>query len=181
MPKLRKVTDDLSDAGQALMRRGFAEGRSAALIVVTVMTATHEVVSERTVARRRIEWQAEVDRRKRARERMEDLVASLKDSGMATSDTIMALARERLEENPEALTGADPIELHGMALKAEEVALKRRQLDIRDREVALDERKAVAMEAREARAREAVGELVEKKITPEQMADKIREVYGLNR
>jgi hypothetical protein len=181
MPKLRKVTDDLSEEGQRLMRRGFAEGRSAALIVEAIARATREVVAERTVARRRIEWQAEIDRRKRARERMEDLVASLKDSGMATSDTIMALARERLEENPEALAGGDPMELHSMSLKAEEVALKRRQLDIRDREVALDERKAEMLEAREARAREAVGELVEKKITPEQMADKIREVYGLNR
>lgn len=163
------------------MLRGFVEGRSAKVIVNWIRSATKETVMERTISRRRQEWKAEADRRKVARERMDDLLAAAEERGLRTSDAIVALARERLEQDPEALTGRDPLKVQGLALLAEEVALKRRQLDLRARTVAIGERKLALYEERETRARAAVSDLAEKKITPEQMTEKIREIYGLNR
>jgi hypothetical protein len=181
VPVLRKVTDELSEEAKRLMNRGFVEGRSAKVIANWIRSATKESAAERTIQRRRQEWQAETDRRKLARERMDDLLAASESRGMRTSDAIVALARERLEQDPDALTGRDPLKVQGLALAAEEVDLKRRALDIRDRKLKIDERKMALYEERETRARAAVDDLAEHKITPEEMAAKIREVYGLHR
>ena len=48
---MERVTDRLSEEGQAVMLRGFAAGRTAAFIAQAVKDATGEEVSERTVAR----------------------------------------------------------------------------------------------------------------------------------
>jgi len=86
-----------------------------------VLDETGEVVAERTVARRAAEWRMEADDRNSRRERMADLVAAMKESGMDGSEMIQALAIDHLVEHPEELTGADPIELHGLSMDAEKV------------------------------------------------------------
>jgi hypothetical protein len=178
MPRA-KVTDGLSEAAQAVMARGFADGRPAAFLARAVKDATGEAVSERTVSRRAAEWRAEATRRKAARERMADLVAAMKAGGMEASEMIQALAMDQLVEHPEALTGADPVELHGMSLDAEKVRLKRRELDIRERSVTVDERKLAMLEAREDRLKAAVEGGEKKDLTPEERLREVRSILGL--
>lgn len=173
-----KATDSLSDEARAVMARGCAEGRTAAWIVQAVADATGETVAPRTVARRAAEWRSEDARRKAARERMEDLVAAMRANDMDASEMIQALAMDHLVEHPEALTGADPIELHGMSLDAEKVRLKKRELDLRERAIAAVERKAKLLEDREERAKAALGD-ERQAMSPEERLAEIREIYGI--
>jgi hypothetical protein len=183
--RLRKVTDELSAEARQAMIAGFIAKKTAAEIAAEIAQATGETVAERTVSRRREEWQAEQDRRRAARERMEDLVAAMKAGDMPAADMILALAGAKLQEDPEALTGGNPLRLQEMALKAQVVAQKERQLDLRERAVAIVEKKLQLQEERMGRADAAAAELEEKAgrgetITADQVA-KIREIYGLNR
>jgi hypothetical protein len=184
VPRLRKVTDDLSEEARRVMVLGISEGRSAAFISQAILDATGEQVHERTVSRRASEWRAEVSSRKAARERMENLVAAMKAGNMDASEMVQALAMDRLVENPEALTGADPIQLQGLALKGEELRLKRQQLAVRERAIEVVERKLKLSEVREQRAIAATAELEKKAEQGEQIsaADvaKIRAIYGLS-
>ncbi len=179
MPRAR-ITDQLSEAGTAAMLRGFAAGRTAAFIAQAVLDATGEVVSERTVARRAAEWREESEERRAQRERMADLVEAMKAGGMDGSEMIQALAIDHLVEHPEALTGADPIELQGMSLDAEKVRLKKRELDIRERVVAIDERKLEMLQAREQRAIAALGD-DKVQMTAEERLEEIRSIYGIRK
>jgi hypothetical protein len=97
---------------------------------------------------------------------------------MDGSEMIQALACDQLMEHPEALTGADPIELHGLQLKAETIRQKARELDIRARVVAMDERRLGMLEEREKRAVELLRP--EAAMTPEERVDEIRRIYGLS-
>ena len=183
MPTLRKVTDDLSPEGRRVMMAGFIAKTSAAEIVTQIREATRETVAERTVSRRREEWQAEQDRRRSARERMEDLVAAMQAGNVAASDMIQALAMDKLQDDPDALTGGDPLKVQQLALEAQQVELKRRALDLRERAVGVIETKLRLAEERAARADAAAAELQAKAgrgetITADQVA-RIREIYGL--
>lgn len=160
------------------MVQGFAAGRTAAFIAQAVLDATQEAVAVRTVARRAAEWRCEVDRRKLARERMEDLVAAAEKGGIESSGVIRALALEALEANPEALTSAEPLELQGMALKAEMVRIQRLRLEVAARKVAVDEKRVGMLEARERRAVEVLAETGET-VSPEERMRRIREIYGI--
>lgn len=173
-----KATDAISDAAKATMVRGFAQGWAAVRIVQAVKDETGVVLSPRTVSRRAAEWRAERDRRRLARERMEDLVGAMKAGNLEASEMIQALAMDHLSENPEALTGSDPVKVQGLSLAAEELRLKRRQLDIRERAVAVNEKKLQILQEREQRAIAAVKDDRED-LTPEQRIERIREIYGL--
>jgi hypothetical protein len=177
MPRER-ATDRISEEAQAVMLRGFAAGWTAARIAQAVLDATGEVVSERTVARRAAEWREETAERKAQRERMADLVEAMRAGGMDGSEMIQALAIDQLVEHPEALTGADPIALHGMSLDAEKVRQKKRELDIRERVVAIDERKLGLLEDREKRAVAALAG-GEETMSPAERINEIRRIYGL--
>jgi hypothetical protein len=181
--RLRKVTDELSAEARAMMHRGFAAGDSALVIAHSILSETRERVAERTIARRREEWRAERDRRAAARERMQDLLAAAEERGMQVSDAIVALARERLEEDPDALTSEKPAKLQQLALQAEELRLKARQLDLRERTVAVVETQLKLATERAKKADAQAAELEERAkkgeaITAEQIAA-IRGIYGL--
>jgi hypothetical protein len=155
-----KSTDGLSNAGQVAMMRGFAAGWTALRVAQAVKDETGEEVTPRTVARRAAEWRAEVARRRSARERMQDMVAAMK------------------AEHPEALTGADPIEMQRLSLESERTRLKRREMDLRERTIAVQEKKLAVLEEREKRVIAALtGEATVK--TPEERNAEIREIYGL--
>jgi len=177
MPRA-KVTDGLSAAAQRIMAQGFAQAWTAARIAQAVKDATGEEVAARTVSRRAAEWRGERDRRQGARERMADLVAAMRAGGMEASEMIQALAMDHLVEHPEALTGADPVELQGLSINSEKVRLKRRELDIRERSVLVNEKKMALLEAREQRAIAAVSG-GDEKMTPEERVKEIRAIYGL--
>lgn len=175
-----KATDNITEQARAIMMRGFAQGWAVVRIVQAISDDTGEQLSPRTVARRAQEWRAEVSRRQEARERVGMIVAAAKENGFDGSQIIQALATDHLFEHPEALTGADPIEIQTLNLKAEELRIKRRQLAIREREVAAVERRAQLAEEKEKRALEALADHGEA-ISPEQRVEKIREIYGLTR
>jgi hypothetical protein len=178
MPQ-KKSIDAIGVAARLLMARGFAEGWSAARIAQAILDQTGEKLAERTVARRAAVWREETGRRKLARERMEDLVGALRKGDTDASEMIQALAMDRLVDNPEALTSADPIAVQGLSLKAEELRLKKRQIEVRERAVAIDEKKMTMLEAREQRAIATVLDDREQ-LTDEQRVERIREIYGLS-
>ena len=148
-----KATDAISDQARALMHRGFSAGWAVARIVQTISDETGETLSLRTVARRASEWRAEVARRRDARDRVNLIVEAAKNNGFDASQVIQALATDHLYEHPEALTGADPIELQTLNLKSEELRLKRQQLAVRERGLAVIERRLKMYEDRESAAR----------------------------
>jgi hypothetical protein len=173
-----KATDSLSAAGRAAMMRGFASGWPAARVVQAVRDETGETVAPRTIARRAAEWRAERERRRRAQENMEDLVAAADGSGKELSGVIRALALETLVRDPDALTSADPIKLNRLGLRSEELRIKARQQELKERELGLDERRVKLMEERERRALDALTDKAET-LTPEERMQRIREIYGL--
>lgn len=156
------------------MLRGFAEGHTALWVAGAIADATGEVVAERTVARRAAEWRDAREQFDRAKQQY----AAMKAAGLDGVEMLQALAFERLVENPGALTGADPIKFHGLGLEAEKVALKKREMDLRARQIAVAEKKMALLESREARA-VAVLEEDNPDITPEMRVEKVKEILGL--
>jgi hypothetical protein len=173
MPRA-KVTDGMSEEGQRVMLQGFAEGHTALWITGAIADATGEVVAARTVARRAAEWRDKCAQFDRAKQQY----AAMKAAGLDGVQMIRALAFDRLVENPEALTGADPIKFHGLGLEAEKVALKKREMDLRARQIAVEERKLGMLEAREQRAVKVLGD-DKPEMTAEERVREIREIYGL--
>jgi hypothetical protein len=170
-----KATDALSEDAKRVMLQGFAQHRTAAWIADAIHDATGEEVATRTIARRAAEWRAELARRTSARERMQDLVQAMKAGNMDASEMIQALAMDRLVDDPDALTGADPIKVQGLSLAAKEIRLKKRQLDIRERQVIIGERKLHLLEERDQRARAALEDKGET-MTAEERVQRIREI-----
>jgi hypothetical protein len=177
MPRA-KATDGLSEAARAEITRGLAEGWTAERIAQAVLDTTGEKVAERTVSRRMAEWQAEAARRKLGRERMQDFVAACQERGIDPASYYQALVMDVMEQNPEALSGADPIKLHGLGLAAQETALKARALDIKERAIAIDEKKLALLEAKEERTLAALTKSTGTK-TPEDRLREIEEIYGI--
>lgn len=173
MPRA-KATDGMSEEGQRVMLQGFAEGHTALWIAKAVANATGEVVAERTVARRAAEWRDSRVQFDRAKQQY----AAMKAAGLDGVEMLQALAFERLVENPGALTSADPIKFHGLGLEAEKVALKKRGMDLRARQIAVAEKKVALLEAREQRAVAVLGD-DKPELTAEERLREIREIYGL--
>jgi hypothetical protein len=175
MPRA-KATDGISAEAQAVLAAGFAAGRPSAFIAQAVLDTTGETVSERTVGRRAAEWRESKARFERAKEQY----AAMKAAGMDGGQMIEALAFERLLNDPDALTGSEPIEFHKLGLEAEKIALKKREIAVRERVVDLETKKVALLEARERRAIAVLaGEDKGAAMTDEERVAAIREIYGI--
>jgi hypothetical protein len=173
MPRA-KATDGLSAEGQNAMARGFAAGWTAERIAQAVLDATGEVVAERTVSRRMAEWRESKARFERAKEQYR----AMKEAGLDGVQMLQSLAFEKLLDDPDALTGSDPLGFHALGLEAEKVALKKREIEVRERAVAIDERRIKLLEDREGRAIAALTK-VDAELTDEQRVDEVRSILNL--
>jgi len=168
----------LGEQARAIMARGFAEDWTAKRIAQAIQDETRESVSWRTVARRAAERRVDIERRKLARERMEDLVAAAQKGGLEVSEFVRALALEALENNPDALNSADPVKVHGLALNSEAMRLKRRALDLRERQVAVSEGRLRLIEDRERRAIAVIsGE--KHQLSAAEILEEVKGIYGI--
>lgn len=177
------ATDSLSSEAQRLMVACFRSRMPAAAIAEKIKAETGEVAAERTIGRRKAEWEAEQSRRQAAREQMEDLLEAMRSGDRTASEMVNALALDALMRDPARLTDADPIALQQTSIQAERVRLQREQVAIKKRQIELDEKKFEAMQQREKKAIETATALEQKAasgqtVTPEEIR-KIREVYGL--
>src|SRR6266581_4284498 len=102
----------------------FREKLPAAMIVARIAAETGETVAERTVARRKAEWEAEQKRRRAGREQMEDLLAAARAGDSTASEMVNALAIEQLMRDPEGTLSVDPVELQRTSIAAERVRIQ---------------------------------------------------------
>ncbi len=172
-----KSTDQLPPEAARLMAAGFGQKLTARAVRARLAEIGVEV-PERTVARRAREWNAEQSRRQAAREQVHALVAAMKAEQMNASEMLQALAVDALMADPEAWAGGDPIKVQGQNLYAEEIRLKREQLELRKAQHQLNVRKLTAMEERERRAAKAL-EKPDSELTPEERLREIQEIYGI--
>ncbi len=154
------------------------------MIAARIKAEVGELVAERTIGRRKSEWEAEQKRRQAGREQMDDLLASMRNGNHTASEMVNALAVEALMRDPEGFAVLNPIDVQRTSIAAERIRLQRSKLELQERIVALDEAKFERMKQREAQAIEATAALEQKaasgqSISPEDIR-KIREVYGLN-
>jgi hypothetical protein len=172
------VTDSLSSEAQQLLAACLRGKLAPALIVQQIKTATGEEVSERTIARRKADFEAETQRRRAGREQMEDLLAAMRQGDHTASEMVNALAIEQLMRDPDGTLAADPIALQQTSIQAERVRLQAKSMAIKERQLALEEQKFAALQAREQRAIDALkGD--ESKLSPQDMLRKVKEIYGL--
>lgn len=184
MPRFaHKSTDDLSAEAWRIMRAGFRARKTYAGLVLEIEAATGEVVPERTVARRGIEWRNDESRRQVAREQIEAMVAVMKNGDTTSAEMVQALAVEALLQDPEAFSQADPLKVQAQNLRAEELRLKRDELDLRKQSLTLDVKKFETLQAREARAIKEADALARRAESGEQLTaedlGRIRSIYGL--
>ncbi len=173
------ATDRLSSEAQSVMLACFREKLPAATIVSRIKAATGEKAAERTIARRKSEWEAESRRRQAGREQMEDLLAAARAGSHTASEMINALAIEQLMRDPDGTLRLDPIALQQTSIQAERVRLQARQVELKERQLALDEKKFAAIQAREAAAIEALKGNAAKDLSPEDRLRKVQEIYGI--
>ena len=114
---------------------------------------------------------------------MEDLLAAMRAGDHTASEMVNALAIEQLMRDPDGTLSADPIALQQTSIAAERVRLQAKSMQLKERQIALDEAKFAAMQKREQAAIAATEELEKaagsgKQVT---LADlrKIKEIYGL--
>jgi hypothetical protein len=156
------------------MAAGFAAKWTAERVAQAVLDATGEVVAERTVARRAAEWRESKARFARAKEQY----AAMKEAGLDGVQMLQSLAFERLLDDPDALTGGDPLAFHALGLEAEKVALKKREIEVRERAIAVGEKKLAMLEAREKRLVAALQDNTAEVSDAERLA-KVKEIVGL--
>lgn len=178
-----RVTDQLSSEAQAVLLACFRERLPASLIALRIKAETGADVAERTISRRKAEWDAEQLRRQRAREQMENYVAAMKASDATVTEMVQALAFEALLANPGELM-TTPVELQKLEIAAHRNRIQEARLDIQRRAVALDESKFELMRQREEKAIAAANDLKDKvergvSLTPADI-ERIRGIYGLS-
>jgi hypothetical protein len=181
--KIGFVTDSLSSAAQELMLVCFRQKLSAAMTAAKIKAETGEDVAERTIGRRKSEWEANEKRRKSAREQMQDLLDAMRGGNHTASEMVNALAIESLMRDPEGFIDSDPIRMQRTSLLAEQVRLKRDQLDLKKREVALNEAKFDLLKRQKDQAIAEVEALEKKAAAGESISTeglkKIRDIYGI--
>lgn len=182
MPRAR-VTDSLSSEAQQRLAVYLREGLPAAVIAEKLQIEFSETVSERTIARRKAEWEAETRRRQSGREQMEDLLAAMRAGNHTASEMVNALAVEALMRDPDGTLSADPIALQNTSIAAERVRNQAKSMALKERQIALDEQKFAILQARERAAIAATEELEKaagagKQVTVDDLR-KIKEIYGL--
>jgi hypothetical protein len=183
VPRAR-VTDQLSSEAQRVMVACFRSKLAAAMTAAKIKAETGEAVSDRTIGRRKSEWEAEQLRRQAGREQMEDMLAAVREGNRTASEMVNALALDALMRDPDGFASLNPIDVQRTSIAAEKVRLQREQVELKKRQLALDEAKFELMKQREAKAIETAAALEQKatsgqSITPDDLR-KIREVYGLN-
>ena len=152
------------------MGREFAKHTPAAVVARLLFEETGEVVAPRTIARRCAEFRAAQLRVRGAREQMQALVQASEQSDLTAEGMLRALAFQALLERPDEM-GADPVALQTLRIKEKAVDLKARQVAIEEGKLRL----LLEREAKVADAEKAVG----KDLTPEEFHQRIREIYGL--
>jgi len=169
-----------SEGEENLLKRGFAAHRHVREIARQLKAATGKKVSERTVYRQQALWRREMqgfkERKQNARAFWE-----VTQEGKVPSEIAMSLLLEYLDKNPEALTSADPIQVHRLGLQGEALQLRTRQVEVQEHRVDLQERRLALVEERE---KLAVAALEEKgkgeELSPEERIARVRAIYGLN-
>jgi hypothetical protein len=183
VPRTR-ITDQLSSEAQQEMVACFRLKLPASTTAARIKARTGEVVADRTIGRRKSEWEADQQRRRLGREQMEDLLATMEQGDRTASEMVNALALDALMRDPEGFSSLNPIDVQRTSIAAERVRLQREQMELKRRQIALDEARFELLKQREQKAIEAAEALGQKaasgqSITPEDLR-KIREVYGLN-
>ena len=173
------ATDRLSSTAQAVMLACFREKLPAAMIVTRIKAETGEEAAERTVARRKSEWDAVQRRRQAGREQMEDLLAAMRAGDHTASEMVNALAIEALMRDPDGTLTADPIALQQTSIAAERVRLQAKSMELKERQIALDEKKFKVIQDREQRAIAELQGGEKKSISAEEMLRKVKDIYGL--
>ncbi|MDE2097842.1 MAG: hypothetical protein KGL39_11385 [Patescibacteria group bacterium] len=165
----------ISPEAERVMFAEFKKRTPAAIIVRLVAAATGETVAARTIARRAATWRAEQMRVQAAREQMTALVQAAENSDLTAEGMLRALAFTQLLENPKAM-GADPVAL-------QELRIKEKAVDLKARQIAVEEGKLKLLQDRERKAVAAAEDLAKKAergetISPEDL-QKIKDIYGL--
>jgi hypothetical protein len=160
------------------MYHGFSKHLPASLIANQVKALGGQVVSVRTIARRKSEWEAEQRRRKERREYAEDLIAAARTGNFTASEAVNAFANEAIMRDPEGFMSLNPIDVQRTSIQAEKLRLQKEKLELSKRQMTLDEQKFELLKAREQRAIAVLDDHRES-VTPEQRIQGIREIYGL--
>jgi uncharacterized FAD-dependent dehydrogenase len=179
MSTRKRKTDELTAEALQAMLYGFSKHLAASLIAKQVKALTGEDVSERTIARRKSEWEAEQRRLKEKREYMEVLLAAGRAGDYTASEMVNALAVEALMRDPDGFSALNPIDVQRTSIQAEKVRLQRGKLALAQRQQDLDEKRFALLQSREQRAVAALKDDGET-LTPEQRVQRIREIYGLS-
>jgi hypothetical protein len=163
----------------------FREKLPASMIAARIEAATGEKVAERTIGRRKAEWEAEQKRRRMSREWMSDLMAAAREGDSTSWEMVQALASEQLQRDGEGiLLAVDPIRLQQTSIAAQKVRLQGRVIDLKERQVRLDEAKFEILKAEREKAIKTAEELETKVASGRQLTEddirRIREVYGIS-
>lgn len=184
MARIALVTDKLSPAAQRLMVGGFRAKLTSRMIADQIARETGEQVAERTVSRRASDWRKEQRRRESVRENVQAMVAAMKAENLQASEMIQALAIDALMADPEAWSQSDPIKVQRQNLQAEKLKQSRESMELRRRQIELEQQKFDLMRERERKAAAETEALAEKAGRGEQITEadvrKIRDIYGLN-
>lgn len=161
----------------------FQQKLSAAMTAARIKAETGEEVAERTISRRHSEWRAKQERLNASREQMQNLLDAMAGGNHTASQMVNALAIEALMRDPEGFIDTDPIRMQRTSLLAEQVRLKREQLDLKKREVALNEAKFELLKRQKDQAIAEVEALEKKAAGGESISaeglKKIRDIYGI--
>jgi hypothetical protein len=180
----QRITDSLSTEALRLMTAGFRSRTPSAQLAEQILAATGEMLSERTLYRRRQEWDAEQLRRQAGREQMEDLLSAMRKGDATASEMVNALALDALMRDPDGFSSLDPIAVQQTSIAAERVRIQARRLELQERAIALDEAKFATMQRQQEAAIKAAEELESKAAAGKQVSPddirRIREAYGLS-
>lgn len=173
------ATDRLSSGAQQRLAVYLREKLPPALIVEKLQAEFNETVAERTIARRKAEYEEKAQRRQAGREQMEDLLAAMRAGDHTASEMVNALAIEQLMRDPDGTLAVDPIALQQTSIQAERVRLQAKSMALKERQIALDEKKFEVLQERERRAIAELNGESAKQLSPEEMLRKIKDIYGL--
>jgi hypothetical protein len=184
MSSRQLITDQLSPEATHLMAVGFRSKTPSAQLVMQIRNATGEVVSERTMARRKQEFEAEQQRRQSGREQMEDLLSAMRAGDATASEMVNALAMESLMRDPDGFAMLNPIDVQRTSIQAEKVRLQREKLELQKRQMALDEQKFELLKQQREQVLKAAEDLEQKVAGGKQITEddlrKVKGIYGLN-
>lgn len=175
---VHKATDRLSAEAQRAMAAGFASKLTYAQIAANLRTLG-EKVSERTIARRGAEWQADQERRQAGREQISNLLEAMREGNWESGEMVRALATQALMDAPGDFAGSDPVKVQRLNLRAQELKQKQQALDLRAREIALDERRVALLQEKERRMTEALTADKGEQLPAEERLKRAMEAWGL--